>query len=409
MKSEASYDVIVLGAGAAGLMCAAQVAKSAKKVLLVDHMPKVGSKILISGGGRCNFTNLQTGSQNFVSQNEHFCKSALSRYSPEDFCKLVKEYQIPFHEKKLGQLFCDHSARDIVSMLEAECKKNKVKTLLNAKIGVISRSGAEMDQFSIEINSEEYRSTALVVATGGLSIPKIGASGVGYKIAKDFGLEVIPTRPALDGFTFTDPAYNSLKELSGLSIDCVLTACGQAFRENILFTHKGLSGPAALQGSLYWKESEFIHLNLLPEKNLSFQLRKLKEARSHESLFSFLSKHLPQRFVEVFCENFLKFPERARLSLPQVSEDLMTEWSKNISDWKLKPSGTVGYSKAEVTKGGVSTAELSSKTLESKKVPGLYFIGEVVDVTGWLGGYNFQWAWASAHAAAQAIVTTESI
>lgn len=400
--TDQAYDVVVLGAGAAGLMCAFQAAKRGQSVLLVDHMAKVGAKILISGGGRCNFTNLGTGPLNFVSENEHFSKSALSRYSPSDFCELLKEHKVPFHEKKLGQLFCDRSARDVVSVLESECKKHHVRFLLNAQVGLVARD-LERELFTVTLNSEKVLATSLVVATGGLSIPKVGASGLGYKIARDFGLKVVETRPALDGFTFTAHSYQSLKDLAGLSVECILTAGGQSFRENILFTHKGLSGPAALQGSLYWTESSFIEINLFPDFKLKEALLNLKGSKTKETLLSFLTKKHPQRLAEVLCDYFLPSSELARVPLPQVSDQQLIEWALTLQAWKLKPSGTVGYSKAEVTRGGVSTDELSSKTMEAKKVQGLYFIGEVVDVTGWLGGYNFQWAWASAWAAAEAI------
>ncbi len=398
------YDVVILGAGAAGLMCALQAGRRGRKVLLLDHMNKVGGKILISGGGRCNFTNIDTSPAQFVSENEHFCKSALSRYKPNDFLEMIKAHDIAYHEKKLGQLFCDHSASDIVRMLEAECKSARVEIKLGAEIKAVQSvqsSDASDCRFEVETPSQKFLTKSLVVATGGLSIPKIGATGLGYQIARQFGLDVVATRPALDGFTLTNPAYAMIKELSGVSIDCILTCNGYSFRENILFTHKGMSGPAALQGSLHWKEKSHVEINLCPDKNIRELLLKRKKDKSPHTLVKFLGEFLPQRFAEAFAQHFLPHSEDTLKALCQVSDKVLIEWSQQITAWTLLPSGTVGYSKAEVTRGGVSTDELSSKSMESRKVPGLFFIGEVVDVTGWLGGYNFQWAWASAWAAAQ--------
>jgi len=398
------YDAIILGAGAAGLMCALQAGRRGRKVLLLDHMNKVGGKILISGGGRCNFTNTETSHAQFVSENEHFCKSALSRYKPSDFLEMIKAHNIAYHEKKLGQLFCDRSASDIVRMLEAECNTAKVETRLGTEVKGVQQLEASdklEHRFEVETPSQKFLAKSLVVATGGLSIPKIGATGLGYQIARQFGLEIVPTRPALDGFTLTNPAYAMIKELSGVSIDCILTCNGHSFRENILFTHKGMSGPAALQGSLHWKEKSHVVINLSPDRNMREVLLKKKQEKAQASLVKLLGEFLPQRFADGFADHFLPHSEEARKAICQVSDKVLLEWAQQINNWSLLPSGTVGYSKAEVTRGGVNTNELSSKSMEARKVSGLYFIGEVVDVTGWLGGYNFQWAWASGWAAAQ--------
>lgn len=392
------FDVIILGAGGAGMMCAIQAGRRGKSVVLLDHSKKLGGKILISGGGRCNFTNMGAGPANYVSKNPHFCKSAMSRYSPDDFIQMVREHGIPFHEKKLGQLFCDHSAQDIVNMLKSECDTVGAQFELECKIEKLSKTAEEGIRFRVETSKGVFESESLVVATGGLSIPKIGATGFGYQIAEQFGLKLIERAAALDGFTFADRETQSLTELSGVSIDCVIECNGKSFRENILFTHSGLSGPAALQASLHWNKGDTVTIDLLPGQDV-FQwfLRKKKEG-SRAIVRNLLSELLPSRFAERICE--LHF--QSELPLPQVSEKALEAFCELLHAWKIVPSGTVGYSKAEVTRGGVDTDELSSKTMEAKKVPGLYFIGEVVDVTGWLGGYNFQWAWASAWAAAQA-------
>jgi predicted Rossmann fold flavoprotein len=348
---------------------------------------------------------LKTTSENFLSENEHFCKSALSRFTPEDFISLVKTHNIAFHEKKLGQLFCDNSARDIVQMLEKECLKNGVEFKFSNEVTTVLKvESTELPhiRFEVRTNQGTYNCHSLVIATGGLSIPKVGASRFGYKIAEQFGLKIVSPQPALDGFALSDHNAEAIKELAGVSLDCILTAHGKSFRENILFTHKGLSGPAALQGSLYWNSGEEISINLIPDTNcLDFFMQKKKDA-SPAHFKTLLVSFLPERFVNSFCSTFLgNIPVSVPLS--QMSDKNIQFVSKLLHDWRLKPCGTVGYAKAEVTRGGVSTEELSSKTLEVKKVPGLYFIGELVDVTGWLGGYNFQWAWASGWAAAQSL------
>lgn len=389
------YDVVIIGAGASGLMCAHLAGKRGLKVLLIEHNDRPGKKILISGGGRCNFTNIDSNPQNFVSENPHFAKSALSRFSPSDFIKMVDDHKIGHHEKKLGQLFCNGSASSILKMLLDECNKFGVEIKLGCKIKNVSLK----EHFICETEKEIIESKKLVVATGGLSFPKIGATDFGYKIAKQFGLEVTKLAPALDGFTLGGE-FSFIKDLSGVSLDCEITCeNGISFRENILFTHKGLSGPAALQGSLQWNPGESIFLNLFPDMDVLKWLREEKSTGSRKHLKNILAQYLPIRFSESFCTHY--FPELGEIK--QISQKDLTLIAEKISNWKIIPSGTVGYSKAEVTRGGIDTNELSSKTMEAKKVPGLYFIGEVVDVTGWLGGYNFQWAWASAYAAAMGL------
>jgi predicted Rossmann fold flavoprotein len=399
MKTE-EINVLILGAGGAGMMCAIQAGRRGRSVALLDHSKKLGGKILISGGGRCNFTNTGAGPSNYVSKNPHFCKSALSRFPPEYFIQMVRDHGIAFHEKKLGQLFCDGSAQAIVNLLKTECEKAGARFILDCKItevGGLPASTDSQSRFKVVTTQGSYLARSLVIATGGLSIPKVGATGFGYEIARQFGLKQVETCPALDGFTFGDRETQSLKLLSGVSIDCLISCKGASFRENILFTHSGLSGPAALQASLHWSPGETVEIDLLPDLNLFDRLMRLKKEGSRALLKNLLAEVLPSRFADLFCETH--FPAaQAGLPLPQVSERSLEAFSHLIHAWKFVPSGTVGYGKAEVTRGGVDTDELSSKTLEAKKIPGLYFIGEVVDVTGWLGGYNFQWAWASGSA-----------
>ena len=398
-------DVVILGAGGAGMMCAIHAARRGRQVVLIDHASKIGGKILISGGGRCNFTNLGAGPANYVSRNPHFAKSALSRYRPDDFIQMVREHQIAFHEKKLGQQFCNDSAQQIVDMLTDECDQAGVRFEMDTRIERVEQHEqveGSPSRFRVETSVGRFECESVVVATGGLSIPKIGATGFGYGIARQFGLKLVETEAALDGFTFADAETRSLRELAGLSIDCVITAGGVSFRENILFTHAGLSGPAALQASLHWHKGESVTIDLLPGK-AAFESFMLKKKEGNRGIVkNLLSEMLPSRFAERFCE--LYFPAQyATLPLPQVSEKALEAFCDLLHAWTFVPGGTVGYSKAEVTRGGVDTDELSSKTMEARKVPGLYFIGEVVDVTGWLGGYNFQWAWASGWAAGQVV------
>lgn len=394
------YDVIIVGAGGAGMMCAIEAGKRGRSVLVLDHAQKIGGKILISGGGRCNFTNMGASPAQYVSSNPHFCKSAFARFTPAMFIDLVKKHGIPFHEKKLGQLFCDQSAQAIVELLSNECHASGASLRLGCKIQGITKVEEEGVRFHIETNQGFFKCDSLVIATGGLSIPKLGATDFGYRIARQFGLKVVETAPALDGFTFSTDEQVLFKELAGVSVDCVMSANDKLFRENILFTHTGLSGPAALQVSLHWKIGDSVLIDLLPDLEVFQWLMEKKKAGNRSLLKNLLAEILPARFASRFCELYLpaKFAE---LPLPQIPEKELEAFSKKLHAWTLLPAGTVGYSKAEVTRGGVDTEALSSKTMEARQVPGLYFIGEVVDVTGWLGGYNFQWAWASGWAAGQ--------
>jgi len=392
-------DVIILGAGGAGMMCAIHAGKRGRDVLLLDHAAKIGGKILISGGGRCNFTNLGASPQQYVSQNPHFMKSAMSRFTPRDFIDLVEAHGIAYHEKKLGQQFCDGSAQAIVEMLKKECAEANAKIKLNCKIEEIKALGER--SFEVCTSQGIHTCESLVVATGGLSIPKIGATGIGYEIAQQFGLRLAERAAALDGFTLSRLDADAFEGLAGVSLDCTMTTHGITFRENILFTHAGLSGPATLQASLHWRKGDAVVTNLIPDQD-SFQWFLKKKKEGNKSLVrNLLSELIPGRLADRLCE--LHFAQ-GDTPLPQVSEKALEAFCKTVLHaWTIIPSGTVGYSKAEVTRGGVDTDELSSKTMEAKKVPGLYFIGEVVDVTGWLGGYNFQWAWASGTAAGQVV------
>lgn len=389
-----NYDVIIIGAGGAGMMCGAQAAARGRRTLLVDHGERLGGKILISGGGRCNFTNLGAGPGNYVSQNPHFCKSALSRFRPEQFIELVRAHGIAFHEKKLGQLFCDDSARHIVELLRSECEQAGAEFALATQVNQVEKVE---DGFRLETSRGTLHCASLVIATGGLSIPKVGATGFGYEVARQFGLAMVPTAPALDGFAFSDENAQSLTALAGVSVDCRMTCNGVSFRENVLITHRGLSGPAALQASLHWYPGDAVEIDLLPDTPAFDWFLARKRQGNRGQVKNLLAELLPARLAEYLCERH--FP--STLPLPQVSEKELQVFCSLLHAWKLVPASTVGYSKAEVTRGGVSTDELSSKTMEAKRVPGLYFVGEVVDVTGWLGGYNFQWAWASGWCAGQ--------
>lgn len=391
-----TFDAVIIGAGGAGMMCAMTAGARGRRVALIDHAHDMGAKIQISGGGRCNFTNVGAGPANYLSENPHFCKSALSRYTPQDFIALVEKHKIPYHEKKLGQLFCDHRAEDIIEILVTECRHAGVEFFMNTEVDLITR---EANGFSIKTTQGEFQSQSLVVATGGLSIPKIGATGRGYDIARQFGLTIIPTAPALDGFTFSNAVLKRTSPLSGIALDSVVSCGGKEFRENILFTHKGLSGPAALQASLYWTPGAEITIKLVPDTNLTAHLLTKKKSGSTALLRNLLQGFFPERFAEIMCDWHL--PQQKPLA-DTADRDIQT-LCDNLQRWTIQPSGTVGYSKAEVTRGGVDTRELSSKTMESTLVPGLYFVGEVVDVTGQLGGYNFQWAWASGHAAGESV------
>ncbi len=383
-------DVVIIGAGAAGLFCAIEAGKRGRKVLVFEHNAQVGRKIIISGGGHCNFTNLNTKAENFISNNPHFCKSALARYTPQDFVELVKKHKIEFYEKKLGQLFCRESSRQIVEMLLEECRKAKVEIRLNCSVKDVSKN----EFFEVETNQGKFTSESLVIATGGLSIPHIGATDLGYKISRQFGLKITATKPALVPLVFQNGNLENYKNLAGVSLDSVVSVGKESFRENILFTHRGLSGPAILQISSYWMRGQAVEFDLLPAKNAFDILQNSRESK--KELTNFLSEFLPSRFADAFCQTTV-----ISKPLKNYSEKELINIAENLHAWKIDFGETEGYKKAEVTLGGVSTDELSSKTMETKKVAGLYFIGEVVDVTGWLGGYNFQWAWASAFAAGQ--------
>jgi predicted Rossmann fold flavoprotein len=388
-----THDAIVLGAGAAGLFCAATAGQRGKRVLLLDHADKPGKKILISGGGRCNFTNLHTAPERFLSQNPHFAKSALSRFTPRDFIALVERYHIAWHEKTLGQLFCDGSARQIVALLMDECASGNVEVSCGAPITGVSHADG---QFRVTAGGVTSAAGALVVATGGPSIPQMGASGLAYDLARQFGLKVVEPRPALVPLTLGGEDV-LFRELSGVAAD-VAVRCGKAqFREAALFTHRGLSGPAILQISSYWKRGDQLGVDFLPDHDTGWLL-EAKRARPRTSLRKLLGESLPERLAVKLSDRL--GIERELSNLPD--RDLALAQAR-LADWRFTPSGSEGFAKAEVTAGGISTAELSSKTMEARRVPGLYAIGEAVDVTGWLGGYNFQWAWASAAAAGQAI------
>ncbi len=386
-----SPDVIVIGAGAAGLMCAIEAGKRGRRVAVLDHSERVGLKIAISGGGRCNFTNLGAGPDNYLSANPDFCKSALARYTPWDFVALVEKHRIPYHEKKLGQQFCDGSSRAIIDMLLAECATAGVHVRVNCRVTEVRRS----DRFHLETSAGPLDCSSLVIATGGLSFAKLGATDFGYRIARQFGLRVTDIRPGLVPLTFT-AEDKPLHELSGLSVPVAARHGGAEFRENLLFTHRGLSGPAILQISSYWREGGTLHFDLLPGESADALIAQAREQNT--DLATALSHHWPRRFAEAWCARHA--PAKP---LRHCKARELADLAALLHAWPMGFSGTEGYPKAEVTLGGVDTRELSSKTMEARKVPGLYFIGEVTDVTGWLGGYNFQWAWASGHAAGQTV------
>lgn len=392
------FDAIVVGAGAAGMFCAAQAGQLGCRVLLLDNGKKPGRKILMSGGGRCNFTNMYVEPAAYLSQNPHFCKSALARYTQWDFIELVGKYGIAWHEKTLGQLFCDDSAEQIVTLLLAECEKGGVQIRLRSEILSVER---DEQGYRLQVNGETLVTKKLVIASGGLSMPGLGASPFGYKIAEQFGLKVLPTRAGLVPFTLHKPLLEQLQVLSGVSVPSTITAeNGTLFRENLLFTHRGLSGPAVLQISSYWQPGEFVTVNLLPDCNLEEFLNEQRGAHLNQSLKNTLAMQLPKRLVECL-QQLGQIPD---VTLKQLNVRDQQALVETLTAWRVQPNGTEGYRTAEVTLGGVDTNELSSRTMEARKAPGLYFIGEVMDVTGWLGGYNFQWAWSSAWACAQALV-----
>jgi predicted Rossmann fold flavoprotein len=391
-----AFDVIIIGAGAAGMMCAAQAGKRGRSVLLIDHYHKLGEKIRISGGGRCNFTNIHTRPENFLSQNPHFCRSALARYGPQDFVKLVDSHGIGWHEKTLGQLFCDDSAVQIINMLKTECDRAHVELRLHCSVSTVSRKA---ERYLVATGQGDFSCASLVIATGGLSVPKIGATPFGYKVAEQFGLKIVPPRAALVPLSFDAESLARYGDLSGLSLDAEVSCHDGVFREALLLTHRGLSGPAILQVSSYWQNGspkDPIHINLLPDPAVLAALRGQRSAKIQFS--NLLADVLPKRFAQQWCDAH-------QLTVPpvQLSDKAFASALDALQDWQVKPSGTLGYNKAEVTLGGVDTQALSSKTMQANDVPGLFFIGEVVDVTGHLGGFNFQWAWASAVAAGQSL------
>jgi predicted Rossmann fold flavoprotein len=384
------FDALILGGGAAGLMCAIEAGKRGRRVAVLERADRLGKKILISGGGRCNFTNLHCSAENFLSANPHFAKSALARYTPEDFIALVEKHHIPYHEKTLGQLFCDRSAQDILDMLEKECRAGGVQLFTKAGINKVMRT----EEFVATAADHEFRAPALVVATGGLSIPKMGAIAFGYDLARQFGLKICETRPGLVPLLFGAEDGRHYSGLAGVSAEVIAACNGQRFREQMLITHRGLSGPAILQISTYWKKPGAISIDLAPEEAVTAELLESAAARNIGSLRAALRRFLPHRFADRWLD----------IHAPKSwTNSSLQELERTIHGWTVVPSGTEGYGKAEVTAGGVDTDELSPKTMESIKVPGLFFIGEVVDVTGQLGGFNFQWAWASGASAGRAL------
>lgn len=391
-----NFDVIVIGAGAAGLMCAIEAGKRGRKVLVVDHANKAGKKILMSGGGRCNFTNYVINPAHYISHNPHFCKSALARYTQWDFIDLVKRYGIPFHEKALGQLFCDNKSKDILDMLLSECEKYGVTILLETSLQQVEHPKEK--SFSINSSRGIFYAESLVVASGGLSIPSMGASPLGYKISEQFGIKVWPTRAGLVPFTLHAEEKQKIAVLSGIAVDSLVRHKQTCFRENILFTHRGLSGPAILQISSYWHAGEEIMIDLLPETNVVEFLKSAQKQHPKKQLKSIMADVLPKKLIEVFFT-----PEMIEEKMGAISHHEFKKIAKKINAWSVKPNGTEGYRTAEVTLGGVDCDAISSKTMEARNTAGLYFIGEVVDVTGWLGGFNFQWAWASGWAAGQEV------
>jgi len=386
------YDVIIIGAGAAGLMCAIEAGKRGRSVLILERNERIGEKIRISGGGRCNFTNLNADNASYLSQNPHFCKSALARFTTANFIALVEKHKIAYHEKMLGQLFCDRSAQQVIDMLKRECDE----------VGVCIRAGCEVKEvsraetFTVSTNLGAHTSRSLVIATGGLSVPQLGATNFAFAIARQFGLKVTKLRPGLVPLTFQPKDIRFFSSLAGVSIDALVSCDDVSFRENVLFTHRGLSGPAVLQISSYWAEGQPIALNVLPGADALHLF--LANHQSKKELATLLDQYLPRRFALQWCEH-IGGPKQ----MNQYSRKELEGIAQRLQNWQVTPSGTEGFGKAEVTVGGVDTDELSSKTMESKKVPGLFFVGECVDVTGWLGGYNFQWAWASGCVAGQCV------
>ena len=387
------YHIIIIGAGAAGMMSAIEAGKRGRKVLLVDHYKKIGEKIRISGGGRCNFTNINTNPNKFLSQNPKFVRSALSQYTQNDFINLINKYEIKFHEKKLGQLFCDHSAQQIVEMLLKECELANVTIL---KEFIIKSVDKKNDQYLVSNEIDTYSSESLIIATGGLSVPKIGATSFGYEIAKKFDHSIIETLPALVPLTFNEKILEICKELTGLSVEAIVSFNKVLFQEGMLFTHRGLSGPSILQISSYWKQGDNIKVNLSPKLNVYQLLEEKRKLNPKFDILNIVSEILPKRLAQIICSE-----NKVSGNISELSNKILKQLSENINSWLINPTGSEGYRTAEVTLGGVDTKELSSKTMMSNKHNNLFFIGEVVDVTGHLGGYNFQWAWSSGYVAGQ--------
>ena len=387
------YDVVIIGAGAAGMMSAIEAGKRGRRTLLIDHSKKIGEKIRISGGGRCNFTNINANSSKYISNNPSFIISALNQYNHESFINLVKKYKIKYHEKKLGQLFCDNSAQQIIDMLLKECELANVTLKIETKVVKLNY---KEKIFIIRDNVETYLSSSLIIATGGLSVPKIGASKFGYDIAKQFNLNIIDTSPALVPLTFNEKILNKCKLLAGVSANAIISINRTFFEEGMLFTHRGLSGPSILQISSYWKEGDFLNIDLCPEKNIFDVLLENRKKSPKQNINIIVSSFLAKRLATIICEE-----NKIKGNIGELSNKNIKKLADSINNWIVEPLGTEGYRTAEVTLGGVDTNELSSKTMMSKKYPGLFFVGEVVDVTGYLGGYNFQWAWSSGYVAGQ--------
>ncbi len=387
-----TFDALIVGAGAAGLMCAMTAGQRGRRVLLLDHARQAGEKILISGGGRCNFTNLEVAPERFISANPHFCKSALSRYTQHDFIELVEHHRIAYHEKTLGQLFCDGSAREIVAMLLAECAAAGVDLRLSHRVSAIGRS----DRFRVETDKGSFAAPAVVIATGGLSIPKLGATGFAYEIARRFGLAVIEPRPGLVPLKLAGDTLSLCQSLSGVSADTIVSCGRDSFRENILFTHRGLSGPAILQISSYWRDGETLSIDLLPTIDAESFLKDRKRTRPRAELKTVLAEVMPTRLAHALADTGAD-------SMANIPDRGLSAIAERLEHWHLRPTESEGWAKAEVTVGGIDTAGLSSRTMEARNVRGLYLIGEAVDVTGWLGGYNFQWAWSSGWCAGMAV------
>jgi predicted Rossmann fold flavoprotein len=388
-------DILIIGASAAGLMCAIEAGKRGRKVIVLDHANQAGKKILMSGGGRCNFTNNQISADNYISHNPHFCKSAISRYNQWDFIELVSKHRVSFHEKDHGQLFCNDSARDILNVLLTECEQAGVTIKLNTEI---KNNEQHETKFQIKTNKKTYDTESLVVASGGLSFPKVCATPLGYKIAEQFGIKIWPTAAGLVPFTLQPADKSRFAPLSGVAINCLVSneSRSKSFRENILFTHRGLSGPAILQISSYWRPGEGIHINLLPDINIENEIQNTQTQHPKQLLKTWLAQYLPRRAINILLD-----PDLGEETLQSLSNKQIQMIETQLQHWIIKPNNTEGYRTAEVTLGGVDCDALSSKTMEARTVPGLYFIGEVVDVTGWLGGYNFQWAWSSGWCAGQ--------